>query len=98
MTQLSQTRAQLTSDSEIMATSPRGRFYPASAIAVADIGANGDEVSSHGNSTLASYVTIRGDCYDVLDMYRRCVRNGEIETPLCSATVSRYLRCSESDK
>ena len=41
---------------------------------------------------------IRGDCYDVRDMYTACVQLNRTGTPICDAVVNTYLKCSQSEK
>jgi len=71
-------------------------LYPATLeiMATSPAIANASAVTTHANDC----VEVRGDCYDVLDLYRSCIKQGKTDTPLCNAAVRGYLRCSESDK
>ena len=48
--------------------------------------------------TPANAPGVRGDCYDVRDMYTACVQLDRTGTPICDAVVSTYLQCSQSEK
>ena len=42
--------------------------------------------------------SVRGDCYDVRDMYTACVQLKRTGSPICDAVVNTYLKCSASEK
>mmetsp|Transcript_2762 Transcript_2762/g.8127 ORF Transcript_2762/g.8127 Transcript_2762/m.8127 type:complete len:80 (+) Transcript_2762:146-385(+) len=47
---------------------------------------------------MTANASVRGDCYDVRDMYAACVQLKRTDTPLCDAVVNTYLKCSASEK
>lgn len=94
MTRSSQNRTNYPDNLEIMATSPRGSYFPATAVTANASGRDQREEALR----LSRYVTVRGDCYDILDLYQNCIQQRQTDTPLCHAAVKSYLQCSESEK
>ena len=49
-------------------------------------------------ATSPATASVRGDCYDVRDMYTACVQLQRTGSPICDAVVNTYLKCSASEK
>lgn len=49
-------------------------------------------------ATSPATASVRGDCYDVRDMYTACVQLKRTGSPICDAVVNTYLKCSASEK
>lgn len=54
--------------------------------------------SSRTLATSPATASVRGDCYDVRDMYTACVQLKRTGSPICDAVVNTYLKCSASEK